>query len=277
MDGDLAVGRIRRDRDRHRRRGRHEAAHRGRVGERPERRRRARARQGRLQDPAGRAGARAVQDAARHRPGLPRRRRRRHAAPRPHARRRQAALALRAEHDLEGRPLRARLVRDPGHVRHRRQQGRADPGGHGRRAVGASGLPDRRGRRRQLLEGLRRHAGQGLPEGRAALAADHAPDPDHRVRRPADRRHPGRARHERRDRGARADRRREPAPARDRRHAVGDPPDRPRRRRRLLDLLHRPPAPGARTRRRARSTRSRSRQPPPAAPCSSRASRSWPP
>ena len=68
---------------------------------------------------------------------------------------------------------------------------------HGRRAEGAPGLPDRRGRRRQLLEGLRRHAGQGLREGRAALAADHAADPRDRVRRSADRRHPGRARHER--------------------------------------------------------------------------------
>ena len=45
--------------------------------------------------------------------------------------------------------------------------------------------------------------------------------------------------------------------------AVGDPADRPRRRRRLLDLLHRPRAPGARARRRARSTRSRSPLPPP--------------
>ena len=183
----------------------------------------------------------------------------------------QAALAVRPEHDLEGRALRARLVRDPRHVRHRRRQGRADPGRHGRRAEGAPGLPDRRGRRRQLLEGLRRHAGQGLREGRAALAADHAADPRHRVRRSADRRHPGRARDERRHGGARPDGGRQPAPAGDRRHAVGDPADRPRRRRRLLDLLHRPRAPGARARARVGSTRSRSPLPPPAAPCSSRA------
>ena len=102
------------------------------------------------------------------------------------------------------------------------------------------GLRDRGGRRRQLLQGLRRHAGQGLREGRAAVAAHHAPDPDHRVRRPADRRHPGGARHERSGGGIRADCGREPVAARHRRDAVGDPADRPRRRRGLLDLLHRP-------------------------------------
>ena len=82
--------------------------------------------------------------------------------------------------------------------------------------------------------------GKDFAEGRAAVAAHHAPDPDHRVRRPADRRHPGGARHERSGGGVRADRGREPAAARHRRHAVGDPADRPRRRRGLLDLLHRP-------------------------------------
>ena len=39
--------------------------------------------------------------------------------------------------------------------------------------------------------------GKDFAEGRAALAADHAPDPRRRVRRPPDRRHPGRAGHER--------------------------------------------------------------------------------
>ncbi len=74
--------------------------------------------------------------------------------PREHSRGRQAALAVRAEHDLEGRPLGSRLVRDPGHVRHRQQQGRSHPGGHRCRAGGAPRLHDRRSRRRQLLEGL---------------------------------------------------------------------------------------------------------------------------
>ena len=194
-------------RDGHRQRRRHQAAHRVGVRERRERRRRPHARQGRLQDPAGRAGHRPFQDAGGERPGLPRGRNRRHAPPREHAERRQAALPVRAGHDLEGRPLRARLVRDPRHLRHGRRQGRADPERDRGRAVGAPGLPDRRGRRRQLLEGLQRHAGRGHGEGRAALAADHAPDPDRRVRRPPGRRHPGRARHERRDRRPRAHRR----------------------------------------------------------------------
>ena len=151
-----------------------------------------------------------------------------------------AALALHPEHDLEGRAFRARVVRDPRHVQQRQRQGRADPEGHRRRPEGAPRLRGGRGRRRQLLEGLFRHAGQGLREGRAALAADHAADPRHRVRRTPDRRHPRRARHERGARGARPDGGRKPAPAGDRRHAVGDPADRARGRRRLLDLLHRP-------------------------------------
>ena len=207
----------------------------------------------------------------RRRPGLPRRRRRRHPAPRAHAERRQAALAVHPEHDLQGRPLRARLVRDPGHVQHRRRQGRAGPEDHRRGAGRAPGVHDRGGRRRQLREGLQRHAGQGLREGGAALAAHHAADPRDRVRRPPDRRHPGAPRDERRLLGARPDRGREPAAAGHRRHAVGDPPDRPRRRRRLLDLLHRPRAPGARAGRRAgRRDRDRRRHLR-AAPCSSRA------
>ncbi len=227
----------------------HEGTHRGRIGERRERRCRAHARQGRVQAAAQRAGHRAVEDAEGRRSGVPRSGDRRHQPPREHAERHPAALALHPGHDLEGRALRARLVRDPRHVQQRQRQGRADPERDGRRPEGAPGLRGRRGRRRQLLEGLFRHAGQGLREGRAALAADHAADPRHRIRRTPDRRHPRRARHERGARGTRPDGGREPAPARDRRHAVGDPADRARGRRRLLDLLHRPRAPGARERR----------------------------
>ena len=86
----------------------------------------------------------------------------------------RAALALRPEHDLEGRPLRARLVRDPGHVQSSGDKVAVIQDATAAAQAAHPGFTHRRGRRRQLLEGLRRHAGQGLPEGRAALAADHA-------------------------------------------------------------------------------------------------------
>ncbi len=229
-------------RDRHWQCCRHEAAHRGRVGQRRERRRRTHARQGRLQDPAGRAGARPVEDAARRatRPSAP------SSATSStrldaHAERRQAALAVRAEHDLEGRPLGARLVRDPGHVRHasatRSRRSRpttaAAQSAHPGFVIAEAGdgsfskaYDDTQGKDFEKAEQL------SLPITLLILVIAFGGLLIAGI--------PVRARHERGLRGARADRGREPAAAGHRRHAVGDPADRPRRRRRLLDLLHRP-------------------------------------
>ena len=242
LDGDLALDRFRGSRDRDWRCCRHEEAHRGRVGERRERRCRAHARQGRVQAAAGRAGARPVEDA--DAPAI------RPSAPSSttsstrldaHAERRQAALALRAEHDL-ARTATRRSSRSRSRARTTRVGDKVEPiqtttaaaqSAHPGFVIAEAGdgsfskaYDDTQGKDFEKAEQLSlpitllilviAFGGlliAGIPVALAMSA----------VRR-----------------GTRPDRGREPAPARHRRHAVGHPADRPRRRRRLLDLLHRP-------------------------------------
>ena len=113
-----------------------------------------------------------------------------------------------------------------------------------------------------------------LREGRDALAADHAADPDRRLRRARRRRHPAAARRSPRSIGTLgligAD---QPDLPDGRVDQLGDPADRPRGRRRLLDVLPAARDGGARRGPLDARPRSSSPRPPPAAPCSSPASR----
>ena len=114
-----------------------------------------------------------------------------------------AADAGRRERDLGGPARRARAVLDPRQGRQRRQ---ADPAGARRGRVAAEAEPrlHRRGvRLREREPRAERHDRQGLPEGGAALRADHVPDPALRVRLV---RRSRRARAARVHRGARVDR-----------------------------------------------------------------------
>ena len=85
----------------------------------------------------------------------------------------------------------------------------------------------------------------GLPEGRDPLAADHAGDPDRRLRRARRRRHPAAAGLQRRRGHARAARPAEPDRRARRGRQLGRAARRPRRRRRLLDVLPAPRDGGA--------------------------------
>ncbi len=155
-------------------------------------------RQGELPRQGLRAGARAVPHRpARRRPGLQGRRRRRRRSSRPHGPRDRDRIALRQGQpgpDLQGRPLRARQLQHPG--RHRRRQGarRRDPRDDRRRAAGPPAAAHRAVRRRVRRQGALEVLRRRLPEGRDALAADHAADPDRRLRRSCRRRRPAAAR-----------------------------------------------------------------------------------
>ncbi len=223
-------------------RGRHE-------DHRPERHQRGRGPAGRPHHPrrrlqAGRADGvrpRAVEDADRHRPRVPRGRRYGDREARDLSAGHEAPLALREGQrgpGLGGRPLGPDPVQPEGHLRRGHGLHRHDRGRHRSGAEGQPRLHRRRGGLRVDRQGPGRDVHVAARPGRHDLDPDHARDPAARVRLARRRVRPPRAGAHRRLRDHGPRRPAEPDRADGRVGLRGDPPDRARGRRGLHTVLH---------------------------------------
>ena len=237
---------LRRPRHRHRRRRR--TAHAGRRGHGQRRVARCRSSRRRRRLPEGvrRAGARRGPrrpEADRPRRRVHRRRRRRRHEAEGDAARQGGRVPLRQGQRgpaLEGQHRRARDLQDRRRGRRRQGPRRRDACCHQGRPGGASRSAHRAVRRRQRGQGAVGRVRQGLPEGRGAVAPDHARDPHPRLRLARRRRAAAAAGADRGDGHDRAARPALPDRRARRGDLLGRAARRPRRRRRLRDVL--PPA-----------------------------------